>query len=112
MKKLMILLTAAMLLLSAGVCSSQKQVSPEKKAKQFVERIFHSINNQDLGALEKTSEDLGEYITALDEEQGQAFGEAFAKYIYEYSDMYDYGKEFADQFLAAFTQAMLSAAEE
>lgn len=111
MKKLLMLFTAAMLLLSVGVCSAQTP-TPKQKAKHFVERIFQSVNEQDFSKLEKIGNDMGAYINTLTEAQGEEFGEAFAGYIYEYSDKYGYGKEFADQFLAAFSQALIEQAQE
>lgn len=112
MKRFLIILSAAMLLLSSGVCMAKKPVSPEKRAKQFVERIFSGLNSQDMGALESTTEDVEKYISSIDETQQKEFGEAFAKYVYEYSDMYDYGKEFADMFLMGFSQAMAETGQE
>lgn len=112
MKKLLILFSAAMLLLSAGVCSAKKPAPLEKKAKQFVERLFYGFENQDEGALEKTFEDLGDYMSSIDETQTEEFIGAFAKYFYEYSDMYDYGKAFADIFLMELAQALAESDQE
>lgn len=111
MKRFLIVLSAAMLLLSAGVCSAQVP-TPKQKAKHFVERIFQSVNEQDFSKLEKIGNDMGEYINTLTDAQGEEFSEAFYEYIYEYSDKYGYGKEFADQFIEAFTQALLEQAQE
>lgn len=112
MKRFLIVLSAAMLLLSAGVCSAKRPAPLEKKAKQFVERLFYGFENNDEGALEKTVGDMGEYISSIDEAQRGEFVEAFSKYFYEYSDMYDYGKAFADMFLMGFSQAMAETGQE
>lgn len=111
MKKLLMLFAAAALLLSANVCSAQTP-TPKQKAKAFVEQIFDSLNQQDFGELEKIGTSMGKYFLTIDEKQGREFGEEFAAKFYEYSDKYGYGKDFADQFLAAFSQTLLNAAEE
>lgn len=114
MKKLMMLFTAALLLL-AGVCSAQTQTpTPKQKAKQFVEQIFECINQTDLdlNKLEKVGTEMGQYLTLLDEGACTEFCEEFAAKVYEYSDKYGYGKEFADQFLTAMVRTMSEPAEE
>lgn len=111
MKRFLTLFAAAALLLSVGVCSAQSP-TPKQKASEFVAQIFDSINNQDFGRLEKIGDSMGQYFLTIDDKQGEEFGEEFAAKIYEYSDKYGYGKEFADQFLAAFSQALLDATEE
>ncbi len=114
MKKLMMFLTAALLLL-AGVCSAQTPTptpTPKQKAQQFVEQIFDGISQQDFDRLEKIGTELGKYFSTIDEEGGKEFGEEFAIKFYEYSEKYGYGKEFADQFLSSFSQSLLKIAEE
>lgn len=100
-------LTAA-LLLSAGVCSAQTS-TPKQKAKQFVEQVFDCINQQNFDKLEKIGTEMGQYFNFLDDEEK---AKEFATKFYEYSEKYGYGKEFADQFLATFSQTLLEGVEE
>lgn len=107
-------MTVALLALSMGACGNKNKAAEPtvgQKADQFVEDIFAAINDNDFDRLESIGNKMGEYINDLTEEQGEEFGEKFATKLYECSDKYGYGEEFADEFLQAMAGAMIEGAE-
>lgn len=112
MKRVLILVAAAVLLLSTDICSAQTPSTPKQKAKYFTECIFQCLNDEDFGKLEKVGNEMGAYFLTIDEKQGEEFGREFAAKIYEYSEKYGYGEEFAEQFLTAFSQELLKSTQE
>ncbi len=102
-------MTVALLALSLGSCGNKdKKAEPtvKQQAEQFVEDIFTAVNDNDFGRLETIGKNMGNYINKLTEQQGEEFGEEFSAKLYECSDKYGYGKEFADEFLQAMVGAM------
>lgn len=113
MKKLLCLLIGTFML-SAGVCQTQQQPI-QQKAKYFAEYIFNALDNYNNDAFDETyfyksmqkiGEEMGRYINTLNEQQGEEFGREFAVKVYEYSEKYGYGEEFAESFLKSFVTAL------
>lgn len=108
MKKFIMILIAAAFMLSVGECRAQSgSATPESKAEYFVERIFSALNENDMSKITLIGEEMGEYISSLNEQQSEEFGGHFAKKLYASSERYGYGKEFADAFLKSMVGAML-----
>lgn len=105
MKRFLTIVAIAVLALSIGACGSknknQQAPTPKQQAEQFVQDIFEALEDNEYSQLNKIGTEMGEYINTLTEEQGEEFGEEFATKLYEYSDKYGYGEEFADEFIQA-----------
>lgn len=110
MKRFLTIAAIAVLALSIGACGSKnkKQATPTPKeyAENFAQDIFEALGDDDYSQLQNIGTEMGEYINTLTEAQGEEFGEEFATKIYEYSDKYGYGEEFADEFIQAMVTAL------
>lgn len=117
MKRFLTIVAIAVLALSIGACGSknknqqaptpkQQAPTPKQQAEQFVQDIFEALEDNEYSQLNKIGTEMGEYINTLTEEQGEEFGEEFATKLYEYSDKYGYGEEFADEFIQAMVTAL------
>ncbi len=105
MKKVIIILTAAVFMLSVVGCRTRSVSALESKAEYFVERILSDSNEEDKKA--QTDAELGEYLDSLNEQQGEEFGKHLFEKMYADSERSGYGKEFADESLTAMTDAMI-----
>ena len=80
--------------------------TPHEQAAYFAEKIFAAIGADSMELLKDIGTEMGEYIATLDERQAEIFGEAFAEAVYDCSERYGYGREFADDFLSALVSAV------
>ncbi len=91
--------------------TGETEYSPNDKAVReratyFAAKIFDAIETDSMELLEDIGTEIREYIATLDERQAEIFGEAFAEAVYDCSESYGYGREFADDFLSALVSAV------
>lgn len=121
MKKPFILLMFGLLAISSNAyvnaspvpdtVTGETEYSPNDKAVReratyFAAKIFDAIETDSMELLEDIGTEIREYIATLDERQAEIFGEAFAEAVYDCSESYGYGREFADDFLSALVSAV------
>lgn len=87
---------------------TQTAKSIESMADSFAEKIIRCVADENFDRLESIGTEMGEYISTLDEAEGETFGSEFAAKIYEYSDEYGFGEAFATEFLQSMVDAMMA----
>lgn len=103
MKNLLMLVVA---LLTTTMLFAATQ-TPEAKGKEYAKRSVLMILEEDYDEAEAIGEQMGEYMSSLNDESVETFLNAYVEGIYYYCEYYGLGKEVAELFLESFAEAIL-----